>query len=449
MFKKVLIANRGEIAVRIMRACRELSVSSVAVYSEADRNSMHVKLADEAVCIGPAAAAKSYLNVPNVISAAEITECDAIHPGYGFLAENTDFADICKKYGIVFIGPESKVIESMGNKAKARDTMVKAGVPVVPGSDGILTGTIEESKKLAKKIGYPVLLKASAGGGGKGMRVVRSEDEFENALAMAQMEAKAAFSNDDMYMEKFIETARHIEFQVLCDNFGNMVHLGERDCSVQRRHQKLIEESPSPALSDKARKKLGEYAIRACKAVNYTNAGTVEFIMAGPDEFYFMEMNTRLQVEHPVTELITGIDLVQEQLKIASGEKLAFTQKDIKFNGHAIEFRINAENPDNNFAPSPGKITLFEPPLGPFVRMDTMAATNVDILPFYDSLIAKVIVWGNDRNVSLARARRCLHEFGVEGVKTTIPLHLKIIENEKFIKGDIDTGFLEKELPKT
>lgn len=447
MFKKVLIANRGEIAVRIIRACREMDIRSVAVYSEADRNSMHVKLADEAVCIGPASAAKSYLNVPNVVSAAEITDCDAVHPGYGFLAENTDFADICKSVGLKFIGPESEVIESMGNKAKARDTMVKAGVPVVPGSDGILEGTLEESKALAKKIGYPVLLKASAGGGGKGMRVVRSEDEFENALNMAQMEATAAFSNGDMYMEKFIETARHIEFQVLCDNFGNIIHLGERDCSVQRRHQKLIEESPSPALTAKTRKILGDYAKKACKAVNYTNAGTVEFIMAGPNEFYFMEMNTRLQVEHPVTERITGLDLVKEQLKIAAGEKLSITQKDVTFNGHAMEFRINAEDPDNNFAPSPGKITLFEPPLGPFVRIDTMAATGTDILPFYDSLIAKVIVWGKDRSDTLSRARRCLNEFGVEGIKTTIPLHLKIVDNAKFIEGNIDTGFLEKELP--
>ena len=444
MFKKVLVANRGEIAVRILRSCRELGINSVAVYSEADRNSLHVKLADEAVCIGPAAATHSYLNVPNVVSAAEITGSDAIHPGYGFLAENADFAEICKKCNINFIGPTAEVIDTMGNKSKARETMQKAGVPVVPGSDGVLDGP-DQAKELAKDIGYPVLLKASAGGGGKGMRIVREEDELENAFNMAQMESQAAFGNGDMYMEKYIETARHIEVQVLGDHHGAAIHIGERECSVQRRHQKLIEESPSPALTDKDRKKLGEYAVRACKAVNYRNAGTVEFIMAGPSEFYFMEMNTRLQVEHPVTERITGFDLVAMQLRVAAGEPMPVKQKDVRFHGHAMEFRINAEDPDNDFAPSPGTLTLFEPPLGPFVRVDTMAYSSCQILPFYDSLFAKIIVWGQNRHDTLARSRRALKEFAVAGIKTTIPLHLKILENEKFISGDITTSFLDEE----
>ena len=444
MFKKVLVANRGEIAVRIMRSCRELGIRSVAVYSEADRNSLHVKLADEAVCIGPPSATHSYLNVPNVVSAAEITGTDAIHPGYGFLAENADFAEICKKCNINFIGPTAEVIDTMGNKSKARETMQKAGVPVVPGSDGVLDGP-EEAKELADTIGYPVLLKASAGGGGKGMRIVREASEVESAYNMAQMEAQAAFSNGDMYMEKFIETARHIEVQVMGDHHGAAIHIGERECSVQRRHQKLIEESPSPALTDEDRKKLGEYAVKACKAVGYRNAGTVEFIMAGPSEFYFMEMNTRLQVEHPVTERITGLDLVRMQLLIAAGEKMPISQEEVKFHGHAMEFRINAEDPDNNFAPSPGKVTLFEPPLGPFIRVDTMASSGCEILPFYDSLFAKIIVWGRNRSDTLARSRRALKEFGVEGIKTTIPIHLKILEHEKFIAGDITTRFLEEE----
>ena len=431
--------------MRILRTCRELGIKSVAVYSEADRKSLHVKLADEAVCIGPASASESYLNVPNVVSAAEITGCDAIHPGYGFLAENADFAEICKKCNFTFIGPRAEVIDMMGNKSKARETMKKAGVPVVPGSEGVLSGGPEQAHELAKEIGFPVLLKASAGGGGKGMRIVRNDEEMNSAFNMAQLEANAAFGTGDLYMEKYIERARHIEMQVFGDHHGNAIHMGERECSIQRRHQKLIEESPSPALSEEDRKLLGSYAVRACKAVGYRNAGTVEFIMASPGEFYFMEMNTRLQVEHPVTERITGFDLVRLQLSIASGEPLPISQQDVDYYGHAMEFRINAEDPEKDFAPSPGKVHIYEPPLGPFVRVDTMAFTGCEILPFYDSLIAKIIVWGRSRSDTLSRSRRALKEFGVEGIKTTIPLHLKIIENEKFIAGDISTQFLEEE----
>jgi len=445
MFKKVLVANRGEIAVRIIRSLREMGIRSVAVYSEADRNSLHVKLADEAVCIGPAAAGHSYLNVPNVISAAEITGSEAIHPGYGFMSENADFAEICKKCKITFIGPTPEVIDGMGNKSKARETMQKAGVPVVPGSEGVLSGGPPQARQLAETMGYPVLLKASAGGGGKGMRVVRDADGLETAFNMAQLEAQAAFGNGDLYLEKYIETARHIEVQVLADHHGKAIHLGERECSIQRRHQKLIEETPSPALSDDDRRRLGTYAVKACEAVGYRNAGTIEFIMAGPGEFFFMEMNTRLQVEHPVTERVTGLDLVRLQLRIAAGEPLPLSQEDIEFRGHAMEFRINAEDPDNNFAPSPGTIHVFEPPLGPFVRVDTMAYTGCQVLPYYDSLFAKIIIWGSDRAETLARARRALKEFGVQGIKTTIPLHLKILENKKFIAGDFSTRFLEQE----
>jgi len=444
MFKKLLIANRGEIAVRIIRSCRELGVSTVAVFSEADRGSLHVKLADEAVCVGPANAGKSYLNVPNVISAAQITSSEAIHPGYGFLAENADFAEICRGCSITFIGPQPEVIENMGNKAKARAIMAAAGVPVVPGSEGILADPAE-AKEMAETMGYPVLLKASAGGGGKGMRIVREPDGLETAFNMAQLESQAAFANGDLYMEKYVEKARHIEVQVMADHHGSSIHLGERECSIQRRHQKLIEESPSPALTDDDRKLLGQYAIKAVDAVGYRNAGTVEFIMAGPGEFFFMEMNTRLQVEHPVTERITGCDLVRMQLLVAAGEKLSQTQNEIEFHGHAMEFRINAEDPDNDFAPSPGTITVFEPPLGPFVRVDTMATSGCQVLPFYDSLIAKIVVWGATRSETITRSRRCLQEFYIDGIKTTIPLHLKILDNSNFVAGNFDTQFLETE----
>ena len=442
MFHKVLIANRGEIAVRIIRACRELGIYSVAVYSEADRDSLHVKLADEAYCVGPTAARDSYLNFANIISTAKLTEADAIHPGYGFLAENADFAEVCQSFQIEFIGPSSEAIQKMGDKSIAKETMKKAGVPVVPGSDGLIE-EVADALKLAKQIGYPVIIKATAGGGGKGMRVAYSNEELKKAFNMARLEAEKAFGNSGVYIEKYLEEPRHIEIQVLADRHGNVVHLGERDCSVQRRHQKLLEEAPSPALSQELREKMGEAAVKAAKAVNYHGVGTVEFLLE-KDSFYFMEMNTRIQVEHPVTEQVTGVDLIKEQIKAAAGEILTFKQEDITINGWAIECRINAENPAKNFLPSPGKIEFYLAPGGYGVRVDSAAYPGYVISPFYDSMIAKLIVWGKTREEAITRMQRALDEFAIEGISTTIPFHLKLLDNELFKKGEFDTKFLEK-----
>lgn len=442
--KKVLIANRGEIAVRIIRACREMDIQTVAVYSEADREALHVELADEAYCIGPKLSKDSYLNFSNIISIAKLTGCDGIHPGYGFLAENASFAELCEEVNIEFIGPTAEAISRMGTKDVARETMKQAGVPIVPGSDGIVADEIE-GLKVAKEIGFPVIIKATAGGGGKGIRVARNEEELTKGIKITQKEAAAAFGNPGVYLEKFIEEFRHVEVQVLADKHGNTIHLGERDCSIQRRMQKLVEEAPSPALSPKMREKMGEAAVKAAEAVNYRGAGTVEFIFDHiNDEFYFMEMNTRIQVEHPVTEMITGIDLIQQQLKVAAGEKLAYRQKDIKFNGWAIECRINAENPAKNFMPSPGKVTMYMPPGGFGVRVDSAMYTGYSIPPFYDSMVAKLIVHADTREEAVARMKRALDEFIIEGVDTTIPFHLNLMDHEVFKSGDFDTKFLEK-----
>ncbi|OGC05055.1 acetyl-CoA carboxylase biotin carboxylase subunit [candidate division WOR-1 bacterium RIFOXYA12_FULL_43_27] len=443
MFKKVLVANRGEIALRIIRALRELGVQSVAVYSEPDADSLHVKLADESYCIGPAVSAKSYLNVHSIISAAEISGASAIHPGYGFLAENAKFVEICKEHNIKFIGPMSDAIQKMGDKAVAKKTVQAAGVPVVPGSDGVVK-TDEEAKKISAKIGYPVLVKASAGGGGKGMRIVREESELLSLLKSAKVEAEAAFGNPEVYIEKFIENPRHIEVQILADEHGNIVHLGERDCSIQRRHQKLVEESPSPAVDRRLREHLGKAAIRAAKAVKYSSAGTIEFIFEPGGKFYFMEMNTRVQVEHPVTEMVTDIDIVKDQIRAASGEKLGYRQSDVTFKGHSIECRINAENPDKNFMPSPGEISIYLPPGGPGVRVDSHAYPGYKVLPNYDSLVAKLIVWGKNRTEAIARMKRALEEFVIDGIHTTIPFHQKVLDHHAFISGDISTNFIEK-----
>jgi acetyl-CoA carboxylase biotin carboxylase subunit len=442
MFKKILIANRGEVALRIIYACRELGIKTVAVYSEADENSLHVRFADEDVCIGPARSADSYLNVPAVISAAEITGADAIHPGYGFLSESAYLAEVCEACHIKFIGPDPQVIRLMGDKARARRVMRKAGVPILPGSEGPVESE-EKALKVAKDIGYPVIVKATAGGGGRGMRVVRAPAELSNAVKTAQREAEAAFGVGDVYLERYVEAPRHIEFQILGDQFGNVVHLGERECSIQRRHQKLIEESPSTALSEKMRKKMGSIVIDAAKAVQYTNAGTFEFLMDSTGRFYFMEANTRLQVEHPVTEMVTGIDIVKQQIRIAAGERLAFKQGDIVFTGHSIECRINAEDPDT-FVPSPGLIHAFSVPGGPGVRLETLAHPDCTISPYYDSMIAKIIVHGRDRKEAIARMRRTLEMTIVEGIKTTIPLHLKILSDPDFVAGNFSTSFMEK-----
>jgi len=441
LFKKILIANRGEIALRVIRACRELGIKTVAVHSTIDSESLHVRFADEAVCIGPADSALSYRNIPSILSAAEITDSEAIHPGYGFLAENANFAEMCETAGIKFIGPTPENIRLMGDKAKAKETMARAGVPVVPGSRGTV-GSEDEILLLAQKIGYPVIIKASAGGGGRGMRVVHSAGSLINSFLMAQSEAVSSFGNPDVYIEKFISEPRHIEIQILADQRGNVVHLGERDCSIQRRHQKLVEEAPSPALTPKMRKKMGEVAVAAAKAVRYKNAGTIEFIVSG-DKYYFMEMNTRIQVEHPVTEMVTGYDLVKEQIKVAAGMPLGFKQDDVHINGHSFECRINAEDPDK-FTPCPGKITSYNAPGGPGVRLDTAVYTNYTVPPNYDSLIAKLIVHGKDRNEALARMARALDEYVIEGIKTTIPLHQKIFKDPEFRSGKFHTGFLEK-----
>lgn len=442
MFKKILIANRGEIALRIIRACKDMGIQTVAVHSTADANSLHVRFADESVCIGPPKSAESYLNVPAIISAAEITDAEAIHPGYGFLAENASFAEICSSTGLRFIGPSPESIKLMGDKAKARETAKKAGVPVLPGSDGVVT---EENSALeiARELGFPVIVKAAAGGGGKGMRVVMEEADFANAFIMAQTEALAAFSNADVYIEKYILQPRHIEIQLIADEKGNIVHLGERECSIQRRHQKLIEEAPSVIVDEELRKRMGEMAVAVAKSARYRNAGTIEFLMDENHNFYFMEMNTRVQVEHPVTELITGIDIVREQIRVAAGLPLSFTQEQVKWKGHSIECRINAECPDK-FTPCPGTITAFNPAGGPGVRVDTAAYTQYVIPPYYDSMIAKLVVHADTRAEAIIRMRRALDEFVVEGIKTTIPMHKKILDEQDFHDGNISTKFMER-----
>jgi acetyl-CoA carboxylase biotin carboxylase subunit len=442
VFKKILIANRGEIATRIIWACKELGIRTVAVYSEADRDSLHVRFADESYCIGPAPSPKSYLNIPQVISAAEVSNVDAIHPGYGFLAENAYFAEVCEACNIKFIGPSPENIRLMGNKAQARLAMKAVGVLTTPGFDGII-GDEEEAIEIADRIGFPVIMKASAGGGGRGMRIVRNRNELLSALPAAQQEAQLAFNDPAVYLEKYIETARHIEVQVLADEHGNVVHLGERECSIQRRHQKLIEESPSPALTPELRRKMGDVAVRACREIGYVSAGTIEFLLDEDLNFYFMEMNTRIQVEHPVTELVTNTDLVREQILIAAGERLEFDQDDIVFSGHAIECRINAEN-SRTFAPSPGLITALNIPGGPGVRVDTAAYPGWFVPPHYDSLIAKLIVHHRTRDMAIARMLRALEAMIVEGVETTVPLHQEILSDSEFIEGNISTRFLDR-----
>src|SRR6187549_2336076 len=442
MFKKILIANRGEIALRVIYACRELGIGTVAVYSEADENQLHVRFADDAVCIGPPRAADSYLNVPAIISAAEITGADAIHPGYGFLSESAYLAEVCEACHIRFIGPDPKVIRLMGDKARARRAMKKAGLPLLPGTDGPVESE-EAALKFANTCCFPVIVKATAGGGGRGMRVVRSSQELGTAIKTAQREAEAAFGVPDVYIEKYLENPRHIEVQVLGDHHGAVVHLGERECSIQRRHQKLLEESPSPALTEKQRRKLGSTVVDAARAVQYTNAGTFEFLMDDKGSFFFLEVNTRLQVEHPVTEFLTGVDIVKEQIRIAAGERLSFKQGDVTFTGHAIECRINAEDPDT-FAPSPGVIRAFSVPGGPGVRVDTFAHSECTIPPYYDSMIAKIIVHGRDRQEAIARMRRTLEMTVIEGIKTSIPLHLKILADPDFIAGRLSTSFMDR-----
>ncbi|KYC95107.1 acetyl-CoA carboxylase biotin carboxylase subunit [Heyndrickxia sporothermodurans] len=443
MIKKVLIANRGEIAVRIIRACRDLGIEAVAVYSEADKDALHVQLADEAYCIGPKSSKDSYLNVTNIISVAKLTGCDAIHPGYGFLAENADFAELCRECNIIFIGPSPEAISKMGTKDIARETMKEAGVPIVPGSNGIINN-IEEAIELANSMDYPVIIKATAGGGGKGIRVANNEDELIKGINITQQEAATAFGNPGVYIEKYIQDFRHVEIQVMADQHGNVIHLGERDCTIQRRLQKLLEESPSPALTPEIREKMGEAAVKAAKAVDYTGAGTIEFIYDHRNQiFYFMEMNTRIQVEHPVTELVTGVDLVKEQILVASGKPLSIKQEDVTFSGWAIECRINAENPAKNFMPSAGKIEMYLPPGGLGIRIDSAAYPGYEIPPYYDSMIAKVISYGSTREKAIARMKRALSEFAVEGVHTTIPFHLRLLEHETFVKGDFNTKFLE------
>jgi acetyl-CoA carboxylase biotin carboxylase subunit len=442
VFKKILIANRGEIALRVIYACRELGIKTVAVYSEADEHSLHVRFADEDVCIGPARSLDSYLNVPAIISAAEITGADAIHPGYGFLSESAYLAEVCEACHIRFIGPDPNVIRLMGDKARARRAMKKAGVPVLPGSDGPVESE-EKAQKIAKDLGFPVIIKAVAGGGGRGMRIVRAPGDLGRSLKTAQREAEAAFGVGDVYVEKYIDAPRHIEVQVIGDHHGAVVHLGERECSIQRRHQKLIEEAPSAALTEKQRRRLGGTVVDAARAVQYSNAGTFEFIMDGTGNFYFLEVNTRLQVEHPVTEFITGVDIVKEQIRVAAGERLSFKQGDVTFTGHAIECRINAEDPVT-FTPSPGVVHAFSVPGGPGIRVDTFAHAEATISPYYDSLIAKVVAWGRDRQEAVARMRRTLELTVIEGIKTSIPLHLKILSDPDFLAGRLSTAFMDR-----
>ena len=443
MFEKVLIANRGEIALRVIRACQELGVPTVAVHSVADVESLHVRFADEDVCIGPARSADSYLNIPQIIAAAEITGAEAIHPGYGFLAENAEFAEICARSGITFIGPSADQIRAMGDKATARRTMLAAGVPVVPGSEGEV-GDPEEAARIASEIGFPVMIKASAGGGGKGMRMARDPDAFERLLQAARNEAQSAFGDSTVYLERYIERPRHVEIQVFGDNQGRVEHLGERDCSVQRRHQKLIEEAPSPAITPERRAEMGETAAQAAKAIGYVGAGTVEFLLDRDGSYYFIEMNTRIQVEHPVTEVTTGYDLVKEQIRVAAGEALSFPDEPAVLRGHAFEFRVNAEDPTRNFQPSPGRITTFHPPGGPGVRLDTHVYAGYHVPPYYDSLIAKLIVRGNTREEALVRAQYALGSFVIEGISTTIPFLSELIRDEDFQRGEIDTHFVER-----
>jgi len=446
MFTKILIANRGEIAVRIIRACREMGIATVAVFSEADRDALHAQLADEAICVGPAKARDSYLNMQNILSAACMSGAQAIHPGFGFLSENSVFASMCEECRIKFIGPNATAIDLLGNKANAKRTMSEANVPVIPGSDGAIA-TPEEASKLAAAFGYPVIVKASAGGGGRGIRIVRAAEELEQAFLSAQSEAKAAFGDGTLYMEKMLENARHIEVQILCDAFGNVVHLGERDCSLQRRNQKVLEEAPSAVLSDEVRAAMGEASRRAAKAVGYQNAGTIEFLYDKSGQFYFMEMNTRIQVEHPVTEAITGIDIVKEQIRIASGEPLAFAQENVTFSGHAIECRINAEDARNNFAPSPGQVQyLLLPSGGLGLRVDSAVFAGYTIPPYYDSMIAKVITHGKTRAEAIAKMKRALSEFIIRGVETNIDFQLDILNHESYIRGEFDTGFIAREL---
>ena len=443
MFSKILIANRGEIAVRIIRACKELGIRTVAVYSEADADCLHVKMADEAICIGAAASASSYRNIPALISAAEITDVEAIHPGYGFLAENAHFAEICDSCKIIFIGPNPEAIRLMGDKIEAKRVMGKAGVPLIPGSGGVIK-TKEEAMKTAKQIQYPVIIKAAAGGGGKGMRVAHNDVRLISAFMTAQAEAEAAFGVPDVYIEKYIDQPRHVEIQVIGDSHGHVVSLGERDCSIQRRHQKLIEESPSPAVDAKMRKRMGEVAVRGAKVVSYNSAGTIEFLVDMQGNFYFMEMNTRVQVEHPVTEMVTGIDLIKEQIRVAAGQRLSFTQDDVHWKGHAIECRINAEDPDHDFMPCPGQVTLYHPPGGPGVRVDSHLYTGYRVPPHYDSLLAKVITYGATRKEAIQTMLRALEEMAVDPLKTTIPFHKKVLNDPSFVAGQYSTHFIER-----
>ena len=446
-FSKILIANRGEIALRILHSCEELGIATVVVHSTVDRHALPVQLADESVCIGPPPSNKSYLNIPNIISAALTHNATAIHPGYGFLSENARFAQICADHQITFIGPSPEAILAMGDKSTAKKTMQKAGVPTIPGSGGLLTSE-REALSCAAEMGYPVLIKATAGGGGRGMRLVKTEEELPHLLQAAQGEAEAAFGNPGVYLEKYIECPRHIEFQILADSFGNVIHLGERDCSIQRRHQKLLEEAPSPFLTPALRSKMGDAAIKAAKSINYLGVGTVEFLVDKNGKFYFMEMNTRIQVEHPVTEMITGLDLISEQIRIAQGERLRFKQSEIIFKGHAIECRINAEDPEHNFRPNPGRISAYLPPGGPGVRMDSHVYTDYDIPPYYDSLIGKLIVWAPDRATAIKRMKRSLRECAITGIPTTIEFHRKILDVPEFLAGDVYTNFIEEHLLK-
>lgn len=447
MFKKVLIANRGEIALRIIRACKDMGIHTVAVYSEIDEDSVHVHFADESICIGPAPSKKSYLNIDSIITAALVTKCEAIHPGYGFLSENSKFVEACIANDIKFIGPSAHHMEKMGNKSEARRTMIEAGVPVVPGSPGS-TNNAEEAFEVAKEIGFPVIIKAASGGGGRGMRIVYLENEFIEKFNMAKSESTVAFNDDSMYVEKFVEEPRHIEFQILADEYGNVIHLGERDCSIQRKNQKVLEEAPCTIMSQELRNKMGEMAVRAAKAVNYVNAGTIEFLLDKHNNFYFIEMNTRIQVEHPVTEMTTGIDLIKEQIKVAYGERLSVTGEEVMINGHSIECRINAEDPSENFRPSPGLIEVYFPPGGYGVRMDSHIYSGYVIPPTYDSMIGKLIVWGKDRTEAIDRMKRALSELVITGVDTNIEFQREILSNEKFVENKIDTSFIEKEILK-
>ncbi len=442
-FHKVLVANRGEIAVRIIRACKEMGIFTVAVFSEADRDALHVRMADEAYCIGPTQSKDSYLNYTNIMSVATLTEADAIHPGYGFLAENADFAEICESCNITFIGPSPSAISKMGDKSVAKQTMKNAGVPVIPGSDGLVED-LDEAIRIAREIGYPVLIKATAGGGGKGIRIAEDEEALVRQIVSAQQEAQKAFGNAGVYLEKYLTGMKHVEVQILADKHGNVVHLGERDCSIQRRRQKLIEEAPCPVLTPEIRRRMGEAAVRAARAVEYSGAGTLEFLLGPDGNFYFMEMNTRIQVEHPVTEMITNIDIIKEMIRVAAGEPLSFTQEDVTFNGWSIECRINAENPDKGFLPSPGLVEYYLPPGGTGVRVDSAVYPGYTIPPHYDSMVAKLIVWGRDRQEAIDRMKRALGEFEIEGVHTTIPFHLKVLNHPKFIRGDFDIKFLDE-----